>query len=172
MFPTNTILFAPNLDRDLVAIDLEAELAITFNHFESLLRSCLTDSFTESSYSELVATLEGTKGLIPPKPREIHNLGPRSKGVLASRIEAEITSFDRHQKNGAMAVLDGLQRIRGLAGSGKTIVLTMKAALTHLRDADATIVYTFYTKSLYQHIQRLITRFYRQFEERTLIGQG
>ncbi len=65
-----------------------------------------------------------------------------------------------------MAVLDGPQRVRGLAGSGKTVVLAMKAALTHLRYPDAIILYTFYTKNLYQHIQRLITRFYRQFDDR------
>ena len=58
------------------------------------------------------------------------------------------------------------QRIRGLAGSGKTIVLTWKAALIHLQHPDAKVVYTFYTKSLYEFIQRLITRFYRQYSER------
>ena len=42
----------------------------------------------------------------------------------------------------------------------------MKAALTHLRDPDARILYTFSTKSLYQHIQRLVTRFYRQYDDR------
>jgi superfamily I DNA and RNA helicase len=68
--------------------------------------------------------------------------------------------------SGGYATDCGFQRIRGLAGSGKTVVLAMKAALTHLRDQDSTIVYTFYTKSLYQHIQRLITRFYRQFDDK------
>src|SRR5207244_4454545 len=73
---------------------------------------------------------------------------------------------DQRQKHGSMIELDGLQRIRGLAGSGKTVVLAMKAALTHLRDPEARILYTFSTKSLYQHIQRLVTRFYRQYDDR------
>ncbi|HET7116398.1 MAG TPA: ATP-binding domain-containing protein, partial [Hanamia sp.] len=45
-------------------------------------------------------------------------------------------------------------------------VLALKAAIAHLRNPNAVIVYTFYTKSLYQYIQRLITRFYRQYDDK------
>jgi len=62
--------------------------------------------------------------------------------------------------------LDGPQRIRGLAGSGKTVILTMKAALIHLQNPNNEILYTYYTKSLKDLIKRLITRFYRQFAEK------
>ena len=59
----------------------------------------------------------------------------------------------------------------GLSGSvdwpdqEKTVVLAMKAALTHLRHPKASIAFTFHTKSLYQHVRRLITRFYRQYND-------
>ena len=42
----------------------------------------------------------------------------------------------------------------------------MKAAHIHLNDPNAQILFTFYTKSLYEFIRRLITRFYRQFNDR------
>lgn len=164
--PTNTVIFAPNLGQPPVGLHLEAALAVSLKQIGEVLQAFQASPLRSSDYDELVATLEGAKGIIRPKPRVTDRLGPRSKGVLANDIESEISSFDRRQKQGAMAVLDGLQRIRGLAGSGKTVVLTMKAALTHLRNPDATILYTFYTKSLYQHIQRLITRFYRQFDDK------
>ena len=45
-------------------------------------------------------------------------------------------------------------------------MLAMKAAQTHLQHPEARIAYTFYTKSLYQYVKRLITRFYRQFDDR------
>ena len=38
--------------------------------------------------------------------------------------------------------------------------------MLHLKHPDAIIVFTFYTKSLYQHIKRLITRFYRQYDDK------
>ncbi|WP_354566198.1 DEAD/DEAH box helicase, partial [Herbaspirillum seropedicae] len=55
---------------------------------------------------------------------------------------------------------DGPQRIRGLAGTGKTIVLSLKAAITHKRLADFKILYLFNTQSLYDHITTLITKYY------------
>ena len=45
-------------------------------------------------------------------------------------------------------------------------MLTRKAALAHLDDPNASIAYTFHTKSLYQQIRRLITRFYRSEYDR------
>jgi superfamily I DNA and RNA helicase len=80
-------------------------------------------------------------------------------------VEREIAVFDAEQKRAALNILDGPQRIRGLAGSGKTIILTMKAAQIHLQHPEAQILYTFYTKSLYDLIKVLITRFYRTFSD-------
>jgi superfamily I DNA and RNA helicase len=165
LFPTNSIIFAPNLD-SVPEMDIEAALAINTNQLQQHLARFKVPTLSSTEYNELIATIEGAKGLIRPALRNIENLGELSKGALANRIESEITRFDRRQKHGAMAVLDGIQRIRGLAGSGKTVVLAMKAALTHLKYPQATIVYTFYTKSLYQQIKRLVTRFYRQFDDK------
>ena len=52
-----------------------------------------------------------------------------------------------------------MQRIRGLAGSGKTIVLALKAAYLHAQHPDWRIAVTFYTRSLKGHFQRLINNF-------------
>jgi len=62
-------------------------------------------------------------------------------------------------------LLAGPERIRGLAGTGKTIVLAMKAAQLHLDDPTRSILYTFYTKSLYDLIKRAITRFFRHYKD-------
>ena len=80
-------------------------------------------------------------------------------------IELKITNFDREQKNASLKIIDGPQRVRGLAGSGKTIVLTMKAAQIHLAQPQAKILYTYFTKQLHGYIKDFITRFYREFAE-------
>src|SRR5262245_26117424 len=54
---------------------------------------------------------------------------------------------------------EGPQRIRGLAGSGKTIVLALKAAYLHAQNPDWQIALTFYTRSLYQQFMDLVRRF-------------
>ena len=91
--------------------------------------------------------------------------GKRSKSEILNDIQNQEATFDIEQKKTALVTIDGPQRIRGLAGSGKTIVLTMKAALYHLQNPDEEILYTYYTKSLYELIHGLIDRYYRDFSD-------
>jgi superfamily I DNA and RNA helicase len=84
---------------------------------------------------------------------------------IREQIENQIAIFDKEQKSAALKIIDGPQRIRGLAGSGKTIVLAMKAAMIHLNQPDSRILYTYWTKQLHDYIKKLITRFYRQYSE-------
>jgi len=162
----DAIIFAPLVENLPPDLDIETKILITPKQFEDYLQGIQFTPIEPSVFIELVATIEGAKGLIRLQARNIPSQNLDSKGYIANQIEAEIASFDQRQKYGYMVGIDGLERIRGLAGSGKTVVLAMKAALTHLRNPEANILYTFYTKSLYQHIQRLITRFYRQFDDR------
>ncbi|WP_308585969.1 ATP-binding domain-containing protein [uncultured Desulfovibrio sp.] len=123
----------------------------------------IADEMTNGVYEKILSVLDGGPGLVKSKSRL--DVKPGSKGDLANKIEAEITRFDNKQRHGYMLPMSGVQRIRGLAGSGKTVILSMKAALTHLEFPDATILFTFHTKSLYQLVQKLITRFYRQYSD-------
>jgi len=162
---TVAVLYAPNLTREPPDWDsTDTELVYTDRQVENAIAGG-TEEVDEGLWSEIVSTLEGAKGLIRPGKRVVEQLAPKAKGRLAAQVEAEITTFDRRQKSGSLITFDGPQRVRGLAGSGKTVVLAMKAALTHLREPQAKILYTFWTRSLYQHVRRLITRFYRQFNE-------
>lgn len=67
---------------------------------------------------------------------------------------------DDAQRLASMQLTPGPQRIRGLAGTGKTIVLSLKAAITHKRFEDFKILYLFNTQSLYKHVQNLISKYY------------
>lgn len=67
---------------------------------------------------------------------------------------------DDAQRLASMQLPPGPQRIRGLAGTGKTIVLCLKAAISHKRFEDFKILYLFNTQSLYQHVQTLISKYY------------
>ncbi|MGJ1439105.1 DEAD/DEAH box helicase [Sphingobacterium siyangense] len=160
-FELNSIFFTKSPE------ELENVLTVTnYNEFDKILNDLkLFKSIPEDIFNELIATIEGAKALISPKSRDYLN-PDQIKGVCAKEIEKEINSFDEYQKRAFTSDVIGPERIRGLAGSGKTVVLALKAAITHLRYPDAKIVYTFYTKSLYQHIKRLITRFYRQYDDK------
>lgn len=123
-------------------------------------------NLSQKLVNEILAVIEGSKGILKPKERHIKDADLFSKGHLLNSIETQIANFDRDQKRAALNIVDGPQRIRGLAGSGKTIVLCLKAAIIHVENPEAKILYTFHTKSLYSLIKQLITRFYRQFSEK------
>lgn len=162
-FPIESLVFAPNIND---AEDIEDfTLLSTFNALESFLNKNEIPQIGDTLFQELIATIEGAKGILKPKNRGEFSK-EKLKGFVTSEIEKEINSFDQHQKKAFLNEIVGPERIRGLAGSGKTVILALKAAITHLRYPEANIVYTFYTKSLYQHIQRLITRFYRQYDDK------
>ena len=62
-------------------------------------------------------------------------------------------------RKAAFEIPEGPQRIRGLAGSGKTVVLALKAAYLHSQHPDWNIAVTFYTRSLSQQYKDMITNF-------------
>ncbi len=74
-------------------------------------------------------------------------------------IEDALVTLDRFQRRGAIETVRGVQRIRGLAGSGKTVVLARKAAYLHVLHPEWVIGVTFHTRSLKAHFRRLIRRF-------------
>lgn len=86
-------------------------------------------------------------------------------GSAIREMEKAIALLDDEQTKVAVQVPPGPQRIRGLAGTGKTVLLAMKAANIHARYPDAKILFTFHTQSLYNLTRHLITRFYRYHHE-------
>ena len=56
------------------------------------------------------------------------------------------------KKEAAFEVPDGPQRIKGLAGSGKTIVLALKAAYLHTQYPELKIGVTYYTRACLKNI--------------------
>jgi superfamily I DNA and RNA helicase len=84
---------------------------------------------------------------------------PDSRGARIKEIEKEIANLDKWQNSAAVEMPDGVQRIRGLAGSGKTIVLALKAAYLHVLRPEWKIAITFQTRSLYQQFEDLVRRF-------------
>lgn len=133
------------------------------------LRKIFNDSAEPMSEEELeaiFAVIDYSGGMFKPKKRSILEGEENTKGGMLNQLEKEIAIFDNEQKYASLSDLNGPQRIRGLAGSGKTVILCMKAAALHLRYPEKKIMYTFMTKSLYDYIELLITRFYK------LMGDG
>ena len=82
-------------------------------------------------------------------------------GEAIGQLDNAIMLLDAEQQKAALNIPPGPQCIRGLAGTGKTVLLAMKAASIHSHFPDKNVLVTFNTQSLYNQIRSLITRFYR-----------
>lgn len=82
-----------------------------------------------------------------------------SRGAKLKRVEESIANLDQHQSQAVIETVEGVQRIRGLAGSGKTIVLALKVAYLHAQNPSWRIAVTFNTRSLKEQFRRLINNF-------------
>src|SRR5215211_2396501 len=119
---------------------------------------------SDDLFKNLNASIQRTVTLRPLKSRA-NVIKATSKGNTLKIIEAEIANLDKWQKQAAIETPSAPQRIRGLAGSGKTIVLAQKASYLHISNPDWRIAVTFYTQALYQQFESLITRFNFQFSK-------
>jgi superfamily I DNA and RNA helicase len=82
-----------------------------------------------------------------------------SRGARLKELEDSIATLDHRQNRAVIETVEGVQRIRGLAGSGKTIVLALKAAYLHAQYPDWRIAVTFNTRSLKGQFKHLINGF-------------
>jgi len=109
-------------------------------------------------FPALVAVIQAISALRRGrKKRELRNAN--SKGTKIKSLEDSIANLDKQQSAAVVETFDGVQRLRGLAGSGKTIVLALKVAYLHARHPDWMIAVTFNTRSLKKQFENLITTF-------------
>ncbi|MEQ6887048.1 ATP-binding domain-containing protein [Salicola sp. Rm-C-2C1-2] len=84
---------------------------------------------------------------------------PESRGAKLKNLEDSIATLDHRQNKAVIEIVEDVQRIRGLAGSGKTIVLALKAAYIHTQYPNWRLAVTFQTRSLKGQFKRLINNF-------------
>ncbi|MBF2019831.1 MAG: AAA family ATPase [Hydrococcus sp. C42_A2020_068] len=80
-------------------------------------------------------------------------------------LESSLKILDEQQQEIASKYPDGPQRIRGLAGTGKTILLVKRAAKIHYEHPDWKLAFVFFTRSLYNQIKERISTYYGELSE-------
>lgn len=139
---------------------------VSLEDIDRIIEENKTIILTNEEFNILTATIEGTLNLKKKSDRKIDPTQEKlTKGKILSLIQNKEATFDIEQKRAALNIIDSPQRIRGLAGSGKTVILAMKAALFHLQNPEAEILYTYFTKALYGQVRYLIEKFYRDFSD-------
>jgi len=108
-------------------------------------------------YPVLTSSIQTISSIRKGKKREVKD--PQSRGSRIRALEESIANLDNQQSAAVVETVEGVQRIRGLAGSGKTIVLALKVAYLHAQHPNWKIAVTFNTRSLKGQFERLINMF-------------
>jgi superfamily I DNA and RNA helicase len=94
-------------------------------------------------------------------PREIPEGTPSNSPIrIIHNLESRLKILDEQQQEIASKYPNGPQRLRVLAGTGKTILLAKRAAKIHHEHPDWKIAFVFFTKSLYDQIRKERIRSY------------
>lgn len=139
-------------------VSKDDSILIGINKLSNLEEVSVEDQLSNEKIEHLNAAIQRISNLKPKKKRD-NVTRADSKGSKIKEIEKQVANLDLWQKRGAIEYVNGPQRIRGLAGSGKTVVLALKAAYLHVKRPDWIIVITFNSRSLYQQFESLVTRF-------------
>jgi superfamily I DNA and RNA helicase len=105
----------------------------------------------------LTGTIQSVSNIRTAKRRR--EVSDTSRGGKLRKLEETIATLDTQQGAAVIETVEGVQRIRGLAGSGKTIVLALKVAYLHAQHPDWKIAVTFNTRSLKGQFERFISNF-------------
>lgn len=125
----------------------------------SELRGLEWEDANDTLYRKTLSVLDKVSRIRSAKVAR-HPKREDSRGGKLKRIEDSIATLDQLQSRAVMETVEGVQRIRGLAGSGKTIVLALKAAYLHAQNPEWRVAVTFNTRSLKPFYQRLIRDFH------------
>lgn len=152
----NTVTYSPAWSKIQVSTFSDNPLLISEEDINEYLNKLSWDQ--ESYYERLLSVLQSITTIRRNKNREyVKQLN--SKGAKLKRLEESIANLDRQQSAAVIETVEGVQRIRGLAGSGKTIILALKVAYLHAKNPDWKIAVTFNSRSLKGQLKKYITQF-------------
>lgn len=118
---------------------------------------------TPTQWELLLAVLGGTSLSVPPQERRLCQA--YSKRDRIQQMRSRLSRLDLQQERIAKQIPPGMQRIRGIAGSGKTVLLCQKAALMSVKHPDWQIALVFFSRSLYDSITQQVDRWVRYFSQ-------
>ncbi|WP_211225879.1 DEAD/DEAH box helicase [Nocardioides alkalitolerans] len=157
MIPIHTVTYAPGVSVVPDLQDSDHPVA-TNENLESTIGELDWPGCDEVVFRNAVSALQSVSSIrASSTPRPVTN--QTSRGAKLKLLEESIATLDHQQSKAVIETIDGVQRIRGLAGSGKTIVLALKAAYLHATHPEWDIAVTYNARSLSDQFRRLINTF-------------
>jgi superfamily I DNA and RNA helicase len=146
--------------------DIDSRILVTDGDLNSFLLINIQSDNQAQAYPKLLSVIQSITTIRNRTKRDyVKKLD--SRGAKLKKLEDSIANLDRHQSRAVIETVEGVQRIRGLAGSGKTIVLALKVAYLYATNPNLKIAVTFNSRSLKKQFEDYITLFtYEQTNEK------
>jgi superfamily I DNA and RNA helicase len=119
------------------------------------------ENLEEKDWQLLLSVMSGTAVLRKPQHNVTRN--GKSRSNIINSLREKLYDIDLQQEHIGKEIPPGMQRIRGIAGSGKTVLLSQKAAHMHLKHPEWDIALVFFSRSLYDQIINLVDKWLRRF---------
>jgi len=123
----------------------------------------------DEQWARLLSLMNAThvhrKESAPPSLTSTLTSPPLIKRDAIKQVRSMIHEADLQQTQIGMAIPEGVQRIRGIAGSGKTVLLCQKIAHMYLKHPDWRLAFVFFTRSLYDNIIGHIDQWLRHYSQ-------
>lgn len=157
LVPLSVISFAPRVT-NIQTVEVSGYPLANESNLAEVLEELNWSEGNDNLYLMTLSAIQSLSSIRKSRSkREV--LRNNSRGAKLKRLEDSIATLDNRQNKAVIETVHGVQRIRGLAGSGKTIVLALKAAYLHTQHPDWRIAVTFHTRSLKAQFRRLINNF-------------
>ncbi|MEM8717726.1 MAG: pentapeptide repeat-containing protein [Cyanobacteria bacterium P01_G01_bin.39] len=123
----------------------------------------LGESLTTTQWDLLLAVLGGTS--LYKSSQTIVKSTTQNRRKYLQQVRSRLNQLDLQQEQIAKQIPPGMQRIRGIAGSGKTVILCQKAALMAVKHPEWQVALVFFSRSLYDSITQQVDRWMRYFTQ-------
>ena len=88
-----------------------------------------------------------------------------TRSSVITEMSSQLGTLSKNLEPMAKIIPPGAQRIRGIAGSVKTVLLCQKAAYMHLQNPDWDIALVFFTRSLYDLMEKQVNKWLEYFSD-------
>jgi hypothetical protein len=127
-------------------------------------------SLSSQQWKLLKSVIAGTPLFQPPSRQFFlsqtkHQFETIPRSAILAQVRNYLAELDSNQEKIGKQIPPGPQRICGIAGSGKTVLLCQKAAIMHLKHPDWKIAVVFFTRSLFDAITQQLDRWLRYFSQ-------
>ncbi|WP_199249667.1 DEAD/DEAH box helicase [[Phormidium] sp. ETS-05] len=147
---SNTIIFQNQVKSNIIEAIQNAPALVT------------GEPIDEERWHILKAVISGTTILRKTTQNAVSANG-KTRAAIITNLQEWLYDIDIQQEKIGKQIPPGSQRIRGIAGSGKTVLLCQKAAHMHLKHPEWDIALIFFTRTLYEQIETLVDQWLRRF---------